>query len=145
MTPRAVGSGTAWTPRPSRAYIVRCRESPRRAGPFRRSPWRCIVLSSGKVVGCDRRGSRGAYPRSPSRASGPPPEGHHTTLKVFPMSWALSAQLYMTTGTYVTSPEANQVEGPVADRRAAAPRSPKRPEGAPKYTDAVMCRCASFR
>ena len=37
-----------------------------------------------------------------------------------------------------------RAKGHVAERRAAAPRSPSRPEGAAMYIRAVMCRCASY-
>src|SRR4030042_6552822 len=36
-----------------------------------------------------------------------------------------------------------RAKGHVAERRAAAPRSPRRPEGAPMYIRAVMRRCVS--
>jgi hypothetical protein len=35
-----------------------------------------------------------------------------------------------------------RAKGHVAERRAAAPRSPRHPEGVPMYIRAVMCRCA---
>ena len=34
-----------------------------------------------------------------------------------------------------------RAKGHVAERRAAAPRSPRRPEGAPMYIRAVIRRC----
>jgi hypothetical protein len=37
-----------------------------------------------------------------------------------------------------------RAKGHVAERRAAAPRSPSRPAGAAMYIRAVMCRCARF-
>jgi hypothetical protein len=36
-----------------------------------------------------------------------------------------------------------RAKGHVAERRAAAPRSPRRPEGAPMYIRAVIRRCES--
>jgi hypothetical protein len=35
-----------------------------------------------------------------------------------------------------------RAKGHVAERRAAAPRSPRHPEGVPMYIRAVMCSCA---
>jgi hypothetical protein len=37
-----------------------------------------------------------------------------------------------------------RARGHVAERRAAAPRSPRHPEGVPMHIRAVMCSCAIF-
>ncbi len=41
------------------------------------------------------------------------------------------------------APSPTRARGHVAERRAAAPRSPSRPAGAAMYIRAVMCRCAN--
>ncbi len=42
------------------------------------------------------------------------------------------------------APSPTRARGHVAERRAAAPRSPSRPAGAAMYIRAVMCRCANY-
>ena len=41
------------------------------------------------------------------------------------------------------APSLNRAKGNVAERRAAAPRSPRRPEGAAMHIRAVMRRCVN--
>jgi hypothetical protein len=49
----------------------------------------------------------------------------------------------ITCSTYVTRPRGRRGRGAdVAERRAAAPRSPRRPKGAPMHIRAVMRSCA---
>ena len=43
------------------------------------------------------------------------------------------------------APSPTRARGHVAERRAAAPRSPSRPEGAAMHIRAVMCRCSKFQ
>jgi hypothetical protein len=42
------------------------------------------------------------------------------------------------------APSPTRARGHVAQRRAAAPRSPSRPAGAAMYIRAVICRCAEI-
>src|SRR5512145_20979 len=77
--------------------------------------------------------------------------GHRSTLKVLPMSRGKSVTYVLGTLGAITHNESHvcdvalsptRAKGHVAERRAAAPRSPRRPLRAPMYIRAVMGSCA---